>query len=250
MITGPTEAQTMMDSLLSIMEETPKSTVHLDKPAILKAHDDLYLRIKASSPPSVTRRFAACMRRYATGLVEQVNNESGPERNMTITVEGMLKTRQRTIGVEPLFPLIERALRLNLPDKVFEHWTIRGFQRIMIDLAVISNDVVSYRREEAEGNQHNLIAVMRRTGLTAQQAFDVAGSMLEERYNDWKVALAAVPSWDAQVDDEVAWYIQGIKNVALGNVNWSFHSKRYFGDMTATVKETLMTDVLADVVVQ
>jgi len=234
---------------MSIMDETPHAAAQISKPAIIKAHDDLYLRVQASSPISVTRRFIASMRRYTAGIVDQLNSESGAERTTNITTEQMLEIRRRSIGVEPCFPLIENALRLNLPDAVFEHWTIQEFQRIMIDLVIISNDIVSYRKEEADGNPHNRIAVLRCTGLTAQQAFDAVGSMLEARYNDWDVAFAAVPSWGVQIDEEVAQYIQAIKNVAVANINWSFHSERYFGSMTATVKDTLVTDVLADVVV-
>jgi len=244
------EAQRIKDLLLSIMnDDTPRVTARVSKPAIITAHDDIYLRVRASSPPTVTQRFAASIRRYATGLVEQVHSESGPERTTNVTIDEMLNTRRRTIGVEPIFPLLENARRLDLPDAVFEHWTIRELQRIVIDLVIYSNDVVSYRKEEAEGNPHNLIAMVRREGRTAQQAFDVVGSMLDVLYGDWTVAFEAVPSWGGQVDRDVAQYIQGIKNVAVGNVNWSFHSERYFGKMTVTVKETLVTDVLADIVV-
>ena len=236
----------MMDSLLSIMEDTPQAATQLDKPAILKVHDELYLRLKAGSPTGVLRRYAESMRRYAVGVVNQVSSESGPKRTIDVTTEELLDTRRRTGGSDALFPLVEHTLGLNLPDAVFEHWAIRELHRIIVDLVIIPNDIISYRKEEAEGNPHNLIALFRRKGLTAQQAFDAVGSMLEERYAGWMVAIEAVPSWGAQVDDEVAQYIQGIKNVAVANVNWSFHGKRYFGDMTATVKETLMTDVLAD----
>jgi len=247
-INDPTEAQAMMDLLLSAMGESGSSPRTSDgRPPIVQAHDDLFLRIATKSPSAVTQRFAATMQRYCAGIVSQVSNERGPNRTVSISLEDQLLNRRDTIGVEPLFPLIEHALKLNLPNDVLANNSIRECERIVIDLIIIANDIVSYRKEESEGYGHNLVAAARRQGLGAQAAFDAVGVMLEARYQDWAVAVAGIPGWGGQIDEDVKKYIAAVKNIVVANVNWSFETTRYFGKMTKTVKETLMVDVLEDV---
>lgn len=178
--------------------------------------------------------------------MSQVSNERGPNRTVSISLEEQLLNRRDTIGVEPLFPLIEHALKLNLPDDVLAHNSLRECERLVIDLIIIANDIVSYRKEESERYGHNLVAAARRQGLGAQAAFDAVGAMLEARYQDW--AVAEIRGWGGQIDEDVKKYIAAVKNIVVANVNWSFETTRYFGKMTKTVKETLMVDVLEDAV--
>lgn len=59
-------------------------------------------------------------------------------------------------------------------------------------------------------------------GFGPQEAFDYVGGMLNGRHRQWEDALKCVPSWGAEIDRDVARYIQGISNVAKANLYWRY----------------------------
>lgn len=73
---------------------------------------------------------------------------------------------------------------------------------------------------QKEGVSHNLVAICRHNGMPAQMAFDHVGNMLIERYRDWYLALAALPTWGERLDADVQQYIQGVQNVVRANLHW------------------------------
>ncbi|GAT29770.1 terpene synthase metal binding domain protein [Aspergillus luchuensis] len=80
------------------------------------------------------------------------------------------------------------------------------------------NDILSYCKEEV--------------------AFNHVGEMLIERYRDWYLALAALPTWGERIDADVQEYIRGVQNVVRANLHWSFRSGRYFGKANDQVRKT------------
>lgn len=56
--------------------------------------------------------------------------------------------------------------------------------------------------------------------MSAQEAFDAAGELLESRYIRWEKAERSVPSWGAKIDKQVRRYIDGIKAVVKANLYW------------------------------
>lgn len=105
-----------------------------------------------------------------------------------------------------------------------------------------------------------MVIVCQFHGLSAQQAFDTVGKLLEDCYRRWEVVEASVPRWGAEVDAEVQRYIDGIKAVVKANLNWrqvlfpikghklrsknwltgqqSFKTARYLGPAAAEIKLT------------
>jgi len=79
--------------------------------------------------------------------------------------------------------------------------------------------------------------------MPAQMAFNYVGSMLISRYRDWYLALAELPSWGERIDYAVQEYIRGVANIVKANLNWSFHSGRYFGKANEDIRKTWMVTV-------
>lgn len=65
-----------------------------------------------------------------------------------------------------------------------------------------------------------MTAVCRLAGHSAQEAFDILNSLLEQRYIQWDQAIHHLPSWSADIDGEVRQYIDGIQNVVQANISW------------------------------
>ncbi|KAI1175288.1 isoprenoid synthase domain-containing protein [Nemania sp. FL0916] len=236
----PQAAAMVLDSLMcpmnkpQIWQQTTEAAREERLP-IIKVHDTVWERVQKGSPEGVQKRFAKAMADYCAGALMQVEDLSA---HNAVSPEEMLKRRQLSAGVSPLFPLVEYAHRLRIPDHVFEHPAIQEVEQLGIDFVVITNDILSYAKEEGESVPHNLVAVARMRGLGAQEAFDYIGNMLDSRYERWKKATNAVPDWGEDVNGHVAKYIRGIADVVRANLNWSFKSERYLGPNGATVRQT------------
>lgn len=59
-------------------------------------------------------------------------------------------------------------------------------------------------------------------GMLAQEAFDMVGELLEERYQRWNVVEGQVPSWGKEVDVQVQRYIEAIECVVNANLYWRY----------------------------
>lgn len=208
---------------------------------VVKAHDDIYKRLQEGSSFGVQRRFAHAMQHYASGVAHHVEHFT---TNHTPSLEEMLQTRQLSVGVMPLYHLVEYAHGLSIPEEVFEHPVIQTLERLGAEFVILSNDILSYRKEESEDCPFNMTAACRLAGQSAQEAFDTIGALLEQRYIQWDQAINHLPCWGPEVDVQVRRYVEGIQNIVQANISWSFRSKRYLGEKAPEVRRTRKIDVM------
>ncbi|KAF7563563.1 hypothetical protein G7046_g584 [Stylonectria norvegica] len=239
----PEQSQRVMQSLMASMLGPLGKQDHENKLRIVEVHDTVVLRVSLKSSPGVQNRFAQAMHAYATGALAHVDDQSA---DRTPSLEEMIVTRRTSAGVSPIYHLVEYAHGLIVPDYVFQDTVIQELESLGMDMVSITNDMLSYRKEEAESVPHNMVAVCRMRGMSAQEAFNTVGGCLQERYRRWDVLETTVPSWGTQVDKEVRAYIRGIKCVVQANLNWSFKSERYLGRSAGEVKRTRMLKVEAN----
>lgn len=236
-------ARTTMDSLLCVFDNETLVQIDEGEP-LVRFHDDIWARVKATGSPGVQRRYAQAMRDYCTGALEQVQQfevHAAPE------VEAMLAMRRKSVCVSTLFALVEFGHQIILPDSVFANPVMEQIEIIGIDITLMHNDLLSYRKEESEGVSHNLIAVARMHGMSAQEAFDYIGELIKIRHQHLETTIAQLPSWDAVVDQEVLRYVQAIKDVVKANLYWTFKSRRFLSEaQKAEATSTGKLDVLAE----
>ncbi|KAK1522828.1 hypothetical protein CPAR01_14371 [Colletotrichum paranaense] len=182
-------------------------------------------------------RYKACIRYYFSGLLSQVGVQSSKSA-MALTVEEYMGFRRGTIGCQPSYVLVEFCHGINVPSNVIDHESLQECRRISADLVILVNDILSYRKDLEQGVQHNLIALLKSQGHSTQGAIDEIGDMIDECYRDWYLALSKMPICGEKVDQEVIRYLDGCRDVALGNLHWSYESGRYLGDEGALVRQT------------
>ncbi|KAM3414341.1 hypothetical protein BST61_g10988 [Cercospora zeina] len=190
---------------------------------LIEFHDGIWARIQATASPGVQKRFLKTLGDFCGAVLDQVGNCGV---NRLPTIEEILVTRRQSAGVAPLFPLSEFANSLNIPDSFFADSATIEMQNSAMDSALLQNDILSYQKEEAKGVPHNVVAVSRMRGMSAQEAFDFVGQMLDERLEDMAHC--------------------GIKNTIKANLYWSFTSERYFGKAQDLVKKTGQLKVMRD----
>ncbi|CAK1367126.1 unnamed protein product [Cercospora beticola] len=209
---------------------------------LVEFHNDIWRRLQATAPSGVQKRFLKTLRDFCNAVLDQVGNCS---TDRIPTIEEILATRRQSAGVAPLFPLFEFANLLHLPDTFFEASATIEMQNAAMDAALLQNDMLSYQKEESEGVPHNVVAVSRMRGMSAQAAFDYVGQMLEERLELMASCIDRLPEYDdARITREISCYVEGVKNTIKANLYWSFTSKRYFGEGQELVKKTRQLKVM------
>ncbi|KAI1811307.1 terpene synthase metal binding domain-containing protein [Poronia punctata] len=253
----PIGSEKIINNLLNIMRpDTPHSSHQ--QPTVVTAHDDIFRRLASgsartrrkssnTSPVHVSRsggllgRYIQAMESYCAGALKHVQDHV---TDKVVSVEEMIETRRMSIGVFPMYPLVEFAYSLNLPDEVFEHPIVRTLEDLGAEFVMLMNDILSYRKEESENCPFNMVAVCRMNGSSAQEAFDEIAAMVDSRFALWEEAVRSLPSWGGSVDRQVRLYIQGIQNIVQANLSWSFRSGRYFGSKGDQVLNLRKIDVL------
>jgi len=96
----------------------------------------------------------------------------------------------------------------------------------------------SYIREFSSGlGFHNLITTfMAEHNLGLQDALNWLGTYNDAIVSRFLSNLKRVPSWDLATDRRVQIYIDGLGQCNKGLDDWSFESKRYYGDDGPTVR--------------
>ncbi|KAJ5648450.1 terpene synthase metal binding domain protein [Penicillium lividum] len=237
----PKDVRELVNCLIGILDT---NTTHEHQDKLLLAFESIWLRVFQDSSSGVQRRFASSMRDYCEAIYQQVVLQKGG-RQKELGVQSTLQMRRQSIGTMPLFALIEYAHALRIPDDVFDCKSIKEIQRVGTDLVFLQNDLISYRKEKALGESHNIISIYQQEGYTIQEAFNEVERSLSKCYRDWYLALAQLPSWGEEIDSQVQLYIEGVQNAALANIHWSFRVDRYWGN-NQDVRKTRIISLPAD----
>ena len=92
----------------------------------------------------------------------------------------------------------------------------------------------------------NIITViMKEKKLTLQQAVDFVGAEFSALLRLFATDKKRLPSFGTRTDADVARFIGALETWIVGNIRWSFATKRYFGNEYEEIRKTL-TVKLAD----
>ncbi|EME39124.1 hypothetical protein DOTSEDRAFT_82994 [Dothistroma septosporum NZE10] len=225
------------------------------------AHDDFWLRFRALASPSQRRHYRRTMVKFLRGAVQQVQDCS---EEYGRSIDEIMERRRDSVGMDPCFAMICFAYDLDIPDEVLENESIAELEALCCELGGLQNDVVSYRKEEVsqracsfspddfltsqqeEDVNHNILAVCRMNGMAIQEAHDYIGDLIGLRIHRMNALIDGLPYWGAGVNEQVAMYVQAIKDMIVANVHWSFRSQRYFGLGNREVRETRVVDLLIE----
>lgn len=80
------------------------------------------------------QRYIEAMIVYCQGALQHVDDYSAGH---VPKISEMLDTRRQSIGALPMFPFVEFAYGLQLPDEVFQHPTIQTLQNLAVEFVVL-----------------------------------------------------------------------------------------------------------------
>ncbi|OQE12429.1 hypothetical protein PENVUL_c001G07706 [Penicillium vulpinum] len=158
-------------------------------------------------------------------------------RHLFQTIWDRVKERS-SVGVYPAIAVTGAAQNVKLPSRVLKHPSIHECMIATADLVHTVNDVTSLRKDLETGVKQNVVLRLMEQGFTTQQAMDQIQELLKEVYRRWYVALADLPVWGEEIDRQVLKFLDACRDVALGNLYWSFMTARYLGTEGDTVHRT------------
>ncbi|KAI0514695.1 isoprenoid synthase domain-containing protein [Xylaria bambusicola] len=176
--------------------------------------------------PDLQQRWKETHRKCLYAILQQVwlaQSNTG----LDVAIPDYMATRRQSIGSYCLFVVVEWAHGIKLTQDIMDHPSIATCERAAADLTWLVNDVLSYKKDLGFGVEHNLICLLKRQGLSEQQAMDRTGEIMNQCQKDWDDAVANLPSWGEETDKEVQRYLGACRDVARANLWWSFKSGRY-----------------------
>ncbi|KAJ8581301.1 terpenoid synthase [Rhizopogon salebrosus TDB-379] len=203
-----------------------------------------WARAVQNTTPSFQRHFICSFTAYLNSVVDQaLDRDHGHRRKIVDHFEH----RRHTSGTYPCLAMSE--IGMDLPDEVAYHPVIVELNDYAADLIAIENDMFSYNREQAVGNDNNNLipAVMLELGLDVSGAMIWAAHYYGEVQKKFLDGLAKVPSWGPSIDALVKEYIDGIATWVRATYCWSFEVERYFETSGAEIQETRIVRLLPKV---
>ncbi|KAF7368135.1 Terpene cyclase [Mycena sanguinolenta] len=241
-LTAP-EARRYADIVMDALKNTNKPRPE-GEPIVGEVARQFWALGIQSATPLAQKHFLETFEDYIYSVVDQASDRD--DKRIRGSEEYMI-LRRRTIGVQPSYPMIE--LGMNLVDEIWNDPVIDELRRIAVDIVLLDNDICSYKKELAQGDdtvchmhffhiqlfyepsfltQHNIVTIIMHEGTTnLSGAMEWVATRLKALTSRFIVLYEKVP-WD-DADAQVQEYVEGIANWPRANNSWHFESGRYFG---------------------
>ncbi|EJD06758.1 terpenoid synthase [Fomitiporia mediterranea MF3/22] len=195
-------------------------------------------------PRSMRRLVQAC-----SSYIDAVCQEAAlRERGEVLGLEEYRVLRRENIALRLCFSLFEYCFGFDLPDEVFEDPAfIRMFYNA-VDMIALCNDLYSYNMEQArEGHScSNIVTVIiKEKALSLQETVDFVRDEFESLLSEFSEDKQTLRPFSKETDEDVKQFISALETWIIGNICWSFATRRYFGREHEEIRKTLVVE-LAD----
>jgi 5-epi-alpha-selinene synthase len=194
-------------------------------PPLVHGLYDVWLRLAAFADDAQLREFVAGNRAYFGGMLWEANNRA----HCWVPDETAYAAFRPAAGAVPsFFGLIEPLERITLAPHVRNHEEVQALAKLAGEIICFTNDVLSYEKEQAHRDFHNLVIVYEQhrrllPGAAAWQAIATINSATRE----FVKRASALPSFGAEQDAELARYVGVLRAVIRVTLSWTYDSTRY-----------------------
>ncbi|KAF8484312.1 terpenoid synthase [Gautieria morchelliformis] len=232
-------AEIVIDALNNPHKSRPEGEIVLG----VVAQQFWKLAIKTASPTS-QRHMVESFTAYLESVIQQAIDR---DTNTIRTIDSYFQNRRENIGARPSYVPME--LDLDLPDEVFYHPVIVELSIYIADLIILGNDIASYNKEQATGDdRHNIITVaMHEYNIDTNGAMAWVANRHAETETKFLDGLKRVPSWGPEMDRQVQQYLYGLANWPRCNDCWNFESGRYFGSKGPQIRKSRLVPLFPKV---
>ncbi|GBE89299.1 hypothetical protein SCP_1503070 [Sparassis crispa] len=159
------------------------------------------------------------------------------ERNLEgqkelFTREKFQAQRVRSGGCGPSLSLLLYLHHLDIPSSLIDHESVQVVFTQAALIVHLTNDIVSFVKELRDDQLDNIVPVLAiENNIPLQEAIERACDLVRAARQTLEEAETRLPlpTGDDKLDKQILRFVQGCKDVAAGNLNWSYRNARYFG---------------------
>jgi hypothetical protein len=196
------------------------------------AHDDVIARAFHDFGQALTQVMGADLKDrfgqelellFSAYVWEEINRQHGAYPDY----HGYRAMRATTIGLRPQF-LIAGALGPEDGARAGnEQFLLSELEKCACLIVGWANDIFTYQKELAQGEGHNLVAVLMRTqGLSLWAAFDRASALHDQEVCSF-LALQSRLEPAARASEAVSYRIAHLRHWIGGHMHWAARNERY-----------------------
>ncbi|MEV7595875.1 terpene synthase family protein [Kitasatospora sp. NPDC089797] len=177
----------LLADLAAVVEDRPPSRVQ----PLTTALAELWHRTSAAMAAPVHRRVTRHLHEYLDALAA----ESGQRRQgRTPTLPEYTALRRITGGVREDLDFADHLADRSLPDRLFEHPWHLELLAAAGDVINWTNDLASWRKEQAGGEVHNLVLVLaHHSGCPPEEAAELVRRRIAERRHRFEALTGRPP---------------------------------------------------------
>jgi hypothetical protein len=194
---------------------------------ICGALGDVWRRTRALTGPAWQARFIGHVAEYLAGNVWEATNRLTGHRPGAVEYRRM---RRHSAATGMFFDLIEPLRHVELPAEVLADADFADLRGHADNAVAWFNDLVSWPKEQAAGDRHNLVLVLREAhNLSTEDAVYTAVAEHDaavHAFLDARERVLAGPHRDVAGLDGV---VADLGHWIRGNIDWSQESGRYGG---------------------
>lgn len=171
------------------------------------------------------RAFHEANRAYFGAMLWEANNRAGG----LVPDESTYVMLRPAAGAVPCFAaLIEPVEQIQLDAASRQTPQLERAVRLMGGILCFTNDVLSYAKERAQGDVHNLAYIYEHhRGLSPARAVAEAVGFTNASVADFLEAEASLPSFGPEQDREVQRYVATLRSMIRVTLDWTLGSARY-----------------------
>ncbi|MFE5736189.1 terpene synthase family protein [Streptomyces celluloflavus] len=226
----PESVAAVIERTAAVLDEGSDTEAATGHP-LMAAFGDLWERERTGMSLAWRERAIRHWKQYLYAHVTEAANRA---QGIWPSMPDYLDLRYRTGFMPPLLDLIERVWHSELPAPVYDSPELRLMRYVTNQNINIVNDVLSLDKEEAHGDQHNLVLVIEHEQrCTRREAIGTVHRMVDEWTRTFSLtepALAGVCDRLAiPVADRTTIYgcIEGMRAAIRGNYDWCAQTNRY-----------------------
>ena len=186
---------------------------------------DLRLRISQYGSKNLFIHFIHSVSRYFDGCVLQAYYRA---KGVVPDIDTYIKIRNMCSAVDSCLALIELGHNIKFPNSLRKHHSFQKLNSMTNNIISWCNDLFSASREIESGDIHNLVYIIHyHEKITLDKAIMRTAEIHDKQVKNLIILEESFPSFEEELDTNIAKYISGCNEWIRGNYNWYFCSGRY-----------------------
>ncbi|MCM2425077.1 terpene synthase family protein [Streptomyces sp. RKAG337] len=185
-----------------------------------------FRRLRRGMPRPAWERLVAYMEDFAYGFTMELEQWRGSSYT---GYQDYLRQRRSSLGVRWLFGFAEAAQpRLSLPENAFDQPGFAALHDLAVDGYTLINDLVSYRREAATGDDMNLVHHLKvHEALGTGDAMNRLCALIDENEAAFVLLRDKITNGTGREEPQLGAYLDDIGHIMTSNLWWATVSNRY-----------------------